>query len=144
MQLHNLQPARGSVKAGKRIGRGDGSGKGGTATRGHKGQKSRTGGKIRIGFEGGQMPFQMRLPKRGFSSNIGRATVQVRLHELDLVEGNVVDLLTLREAGLMKTVHTRAKIMLSGEITKAVTVSGVGVTKGAQAAIEAAGGKIES
>ena len=144
MRLNTIKPAEGSKHARKRVGRGIGSGTGKTAGRGHKGQKSRTGGKIRIGFEGGQMPFQMRLPKRGFSSNIGRATVQVRLHELDLVEGNVVDLLTLREAGLMKTVHTRAKIMLSGEITKAVTVSGVGVTKGAQAAIEAAGGKTES
>ncbi len=144
MRLNTIKPAEGAKHARKRVGRGIGSGTGKTAGRGHKGQKSRTGGKVRVGFEGGQMPLQMRLPKRGFSSAISRSTVEVRLHELNLVEGDVVDLLTLRAAGLMKTTHTRAKIMLSGEINKPVTVRGVAVTQGAKAAIEAAGGKVES
>ena len=144
MRLNTIKPAEGAKHDRKRVGRGIGSGTGKTAGRGHKGQKSRTGGKVRIGYEGGQMPLQMRLPKRGFSSAVSRSTVEIRLHELNKVDGEVVDLLTLREAGLMNTTHKRAKIMLSGEITKAVTVKGVAVTKGAQAAIEAAGGKVEA
>lgn len=143
MRLNTIKPAEGAKHARKRVGRGIGSGTGKTAGRGHKGQKSRSGGKVRIGYEGGQMPLQMRLPKRGFSSNVSRSTAQVRLHELNNVEGEVVDLLTLRAAGLIRTTDKRAKVMLSGEITKAVTVRGVAVTKGAQAAIEAAGGKVE-
>lgn len=142
MRLNTIKPAEGAKHARKRVGRGIGSGTGKTAGRGHKGQKSRTGGKVRIGYEGGQMPLQMRLPKRGFSTSVSRATVEVRLHELNLVEGDVIDLLTLRAAGLMKTTHKRAKIMLSGEINKPVSVRGVAVTQGAKAAIEAAGGKI--
>lgn len=144
MRLNTIKPAEGAKHDRKRVGRGIGSGTGKTAGRGHKGQKSRTGGKVRIGYEGGQMPLQMRLPKRGFSSAVSRATAQIRLHELNGIEGELVDLLTLRAAGLIKTTHKRAKIMLSGEITKAVTVKGVAVTKGAQAAIEAAGGKVEA
>ncbi len=143
MRLNTIKPAEGAKHARKRVGRGIGSGTGKTAGRGHKGQKSRSGGKVRIGYEGGQMPLQMRLPKRGFSTDVSRSTVEVRLHELNLVEGDVVDLLTLRAAGLMKSTHKRAKIMLSGEISKPVSVRGVAVTQGAKAAIEAAGGKVE-
>ena len=143
MRLNTIKPAEGAKQARKRVGRGIGSGTGKTAGRGHKGQKSRSGGKIRIGYEGGQMPLQMRLPKRGFSSGVSRSTAQVRLHELNLVEGDVVDLLTLRAAGLIRTTDKRAKVMLSGEINKPVSVRGVAVTKGAKAAIEAAGGTVE-
>ncbi|VAW91071.1 LSU ribosomal protein L15p (L27Ae) [hydrothermal vent metagenome] len=142
MRLNTLKPAEGSHKAAKRVGRGIGSGLGKTCGRGHKGQKSRSGGYHKVGFEGGQMPLQRRLPKRGFSSRVGFVTDEIRTHELNLFEG-VVDLATLKAANLIRNDILRVKVMLSGEITKAVTVKGLRVTKGARAAIEAAGGKIE-
>jgi large subunit ribosomal protein L15 len=144
MRLNTIKPAEGAKQARKRVGRGIGSGTGKTAGRGHKGQKSRTGGKVQIGFEGGQMPIQRRLPKRGFNSKMARDMAEIRLHELNLVEGEVVDLASLRSAGLLNAGHLRAKVVLSGELTKAVTLRGVGATKGAVAAIEAAGGKVEA
>ena len=143
MRLNTLNPAPGSRKDAKRVGRGIGSGVGKTAGRGHKGQKSRSGGKVRPGFEGGQMPLQKRLPKYGFTSRIARTTAQVRLAELAAVEGDVVDLDALKAADLVKQNVTRARVFLSGELGKAVTVKGLAVTKGAREAIEKAGGKIE-
>ena len=142
MYLNTLSPAPGSTKNRKRVGRGIGSGSGKTAGSGHKGQKSRSGGTVRVGFEGGQMPLQMRLPKFGFSSRIGRVTGQIRTSELNSLDVEVIDLEALRKANLITAGIKRAKIMLSGEVTKAVTVKGLLVTKGAQAAIEAAGGKV--
>lgn len=144
MRLNTIKPAEGSKHARKRVGRGIGSGTGKTAGRGHKGQKSRTGGKVQIGFEGGQMPIQRRLPKRGFRSQISRNMAEIRLHELNLIDGEIVDMASLRTAGLINAGHLRAKVVLSGEINKAVTLQGVGATKGAAAAIEAAGGKVEA
>ena len=143
MRLNTLKPAAGSKSAGKRGGRGIGSGLGKTGGRGHKGQKSRTGGGIRPGFEGGQQPLQMRLPKFGFNSAKARITAEVTLSELAKVEADVIDVQALKDADIIKESMQRAKVMLSGEISKAVTVKGIGVTKGARAAIEAAGGKIE-
>jgi len=143
MRLNTLKPAKGAKKNAKRAGRGIGSGIGKTAGRGHKGQKSRAGGYHKIGFEGGQMPLQRRLPKRGFSSRVGRFTAEVRLHELALVAGDVVDLPALKAANIIGQHISRAKVMMSGTLDKAVTLRGIGVTKGARAAIEAAGGKIE-
>ncbi len=143
MRLNTLSPAPGSKKDAKRVGRGIGSGTGKTAGRGHKGQKSRSGGSVRPGFEGGQMPLQKRLPKYGFTSRIGRTTAQVRLGELNGVEGEVVDLQALKNADLVKENVTRARVFLSGELSKAVTVKGLAVTKGAREAIEQAGGKVE-
>ena len=145
MRLNTIQPAEGTNKSRKRVGRGIGSGFGKTCGRGHKGQKSRSGGKVQIGFEGGQMPLQRRLPKVGFSSRIGRHTAEVRLHELVLGcgENNTVDLDSLKNANIIgKHIH-RARVMLSGEISQAVTVKGLAVTKGAKEAIEKAGGKVE-
>lgn len=144
MRLNTIKPAEGSKHARKRVGRGIGSGMGKTCGRGHKGQKSRTGGKVQIGFEGGQMPIQRRLPKRGFRSAMAKNMAEIRLHELSLVEGEVVDLAALRQAGLINANHLRAKVVLSGELDKAVTLQGIGATKGAKAAIEAAGGKVEA
>ena len=143
MRLNTLKPAAGSKSAAKRVGRGIGSGLGKTAGRGHKGQKSRTGGGIRPGFEGGQQPLQMRLPKFGFNSAKARITAEVTLSELAKVEADEIDVQALKDADIIKESIQRAKVMLSGEISKAVTVKGIGVTKGARAAIEAAGGKIE-
>ena len=143
MRLNTLSPAPGSRKNAKRVGRGIGSGVGKTAGRGHKGQKSRSGGTVKPGFEGGQMPLQKRLPKYGFTSRIARTTAQVRLSELNTVEGDVVDLSALKSADLVKDNVTRARVFLSGELNKAVTVKGLAVTKGAREAIEKAGGKIE-
>ena len=143
MRLNTLSPAPGSRKDAKRVGRGIGSGVGKTAGRGHKGQKSRSGGKVRPGFEGGQMPLQKRLPKYGFTSRIARTTAQVRLSELSAVEGDVVDLAALKSADLVKDNVPRARVFLSGELNKALTVKGLAVTKGAREAIEKAGGKIE-
>lgn len=143
MRLNTLSPNPGRVHAKKRVGRGIGSGMGKTAGRGHKGLKSRSGGSVRPGFEGGQMPLQKRLPKFGFSSRIGRVTAEVRLGELNKVEGELIDLEALKQADVVGTNIKRAKIMLSGELTRAVTVKGLAVTKGAKAAIEAAGGKVE-
>ncbi|RZO20837.1 MAG: 50S ribosomal protein L15 [SAR92 clade bacterium] len=143
MRLNTLSPAPGRIKEGKRAGRGIGSGLGKTAGRGHKGQASRTGGSIRPGFEGGQMPLQKRLPKFGFTSRLAAVTAEIRLSELDLVEGEIVDIDALRNAGLINNNILRAKVFASGEVTKAVTLKGIGATKGAIAAIEAAGGKVE-
>ncbi len=143
MRLNTLSPAPGSKKDAKRRGRGIGSGLGKTAGRGHKGQKARSGGSIRPGFEGGQMPLQKRLPKYGFSSRIARTTAQIRLGELNAVTADVVDLQALKDADLVRDNATRARVFLSGELTKAVTVKGLAVTKGAREAIEKAGGKVE-
>ena len=143
MLLNTLSPAAGSKHAPKRLGRGVGSGLGKTGGRGHKGQKSRSGGKVRPGFEGGQMPLQQRLPKFGFTSRKSFVSAEVRLSELAKVTGDVVDLNALKAANLVTKNIEFAKIVLSGEINKAVTVKGLRVTKGAKAAIEAAGGKIE-
>jgi len=142
MQLNNLHPAPGSTKAAKRVGRGIGSGWGKTCGTGHKGQKSRTGGSVRPGFEGGQMPLQMRLPKYGFSSRVGRVSAEIRTSELNKIDADVINLDVLRKANLISATVKRAKVMLSGDVVKAVTLDGIGVTKGARAAIEAAGGKI--
>ncbi len=143
LRLNTLKPAPGSKPARKRVGRGIGSGLGKTCGRGHKGQKSRSGGKVQIGFEGGQMPLQRRLPKVGFRSRMARVTSEVRLNEIAKVEGDVVDIAALHAADILPKRITRAKVILSGEIDRAVTVRGLGVTKGARAAIEAAGGKVE-
>ncbi|HAS5213901.1 TPA: 50S ribosomal protein L15 [Vibrio cholerae] len=143
MLLNTLSPAAGSKHAPKRLGRGVGSGLGKTGGRGHKGQKSRSGGKVRPGFEGGQMPLKQRLPKFGFTSRKSFVSAEVRLSELAKVTGDVVDLNALKAANLVTKNIEFAKIVLSGEINKAVTVKGLRVTKGAKAAIETAGGKIE-
>jgi len=143
MRLNTLKPAAGSKSAGKRVGRGIGSGLGKTCGRGHKGQKSRSGGFHKVGFEGGQMPLQRRLPKVGFRSRMARTMGQLRLNEIAKVEGDVVDMDALYRADLLPMSVTRAKVILSGTIERAVTVRGIGVTKGARAAIEAAGGKVE-
>jgi large subunit ribosomal protein L15 len=143
MHLNTLKPAAGAKKDAKRVGRGIGSGLGKTGGRGHKGQKSRSGGFRKVGFEGGQMPLQRRLPKVGFNSRTAPFVAEVRLNELTKVDGDVVDLLSLKAANVIGQQIKRAKVILSGEITQPVTVSGLGVTKGARAAIEAAGGKVE-
>lgn len=144
MRLNTLSPAPGRIKEGKRVGRGIGSGLGKTSGRGHKGQKSRSGGRVKPGFEGGQMPLQKRLPKYGFTSRISFVSAEIRLAELNKVEADVVTLEELRKAGLVNTNIKRAKIFLSGELKKPVTIKGLAVTKGAKAAIEAAGGKVEN
>ena len=143
MKLNSLSPAPGSKHAEKRVGRGIGSGLGKTGGRGHKGQKSRTGGSVKPGFEGGQMPMQRRLPKFGFTSAKSLVSEEVRLAELAKVDGDVVDLEALKKANVLKDATRYAKVLLSGELNKAVTVRGLKVTKGARAAIEAAGGKVE-
>jgi len=143
MHLNTLAPAPGAKKSGKRVGRGMGSGLGKTGGRGHKGQKSRSGGSVKPGFEGGQMPLQRRLPKFGFTSRISLVTDQVTLSEIAKVEGDVVSLETLKAAGLVKKEMLHIKVMKSGEISRAVTLNGLKVTKGALEAIVAAGGKIE-
>jgi large subunit ribosomal protein L15 len=142
MRLNTLSPAPGSTHSRKRVGRGIGSGLGKTSTRGHKGQKARKSGNVRPGFEGGQMPLQKRLPKFGFYSRIGAATAEVRTSELARIEGDVVTIEALEKANIIGRSIKRAKIMLSGEVAKAYTIDGIGVTKGARAAILAAGGKI--
>ena len=143
MRLNTLSPAPGSKKDNQRVGRGMGSGVGKTAGRGHKGQKSRSGGSVRVGFEGGQMPLQKRLPKYGFASRIARTTAQVRLGELNAIETDVVDLAALKSADLVNENINRVRVFLSGELGKALTVKGLAVTKGAREAIEKAGGKVE-
>jgi large subunit ribosomal protein L15 len=143
MRLNSLKPAAGSKSDRKRVGRGIGSGLGKTCGRGHKGQKSRSGGFHKVGFEGGQMPLQRRLPKVGFSSRKGKLTAEVRLDELAKVDADVIDLKALQDADILPRTMKRAKVILSGKIEKAVTIRGLGATKGARAAIEAAGGKIE-
>lgn len=143
MRLNTLKPAEGAKRPAKRVGRGVGSGLGKTCGRGHKGQKARAGGFHKVGFEGGQMPLQRRLPKIGFVSLTASKVAEVRLHELEMVEGDVVDLLALKAANIVAQDALRAKVISSGVITKAVTVRGLGVTKGALAAIQAVGGKVE-
>ena len=143
MRLNTLKPAAGAKTARKRVGRGRGSGTGGTAGRGTKGQKSRSGGYHKVGFEGGQMPLQRRLPKRGFRSKVNKHTAEIRLNELAKVDGDVADLESLKKAGVIGRHITRAKAILSGEITRAVTLRGVAATKGARQAIEKAGGVVE-
>jgi len=143
MYLNSLKPAKGSTKASKRVGRGIGSGQGKTAGRGHKGQKSRSGGSVPAGFEGGQMPLQMRLPKFGFTSRISRFSAEVRLSEIETSGLDDISLKALVEANLVPSQTRQAKIFLSGELKRKVSVDdSVGVTKGARAAIEAAGGKV--
>jgi large subunit ribosomal protein L15 len=143
MRLNNLQPNPGSKRPGKRLGRGVGSGLGKTGGRGHKGQTSRAGGYHKVGFEGGQMPLQRRLPKIGFRSRTAAEKDEIRLHELSKVAGDVIDLAALVGSGLVCGETRMVKIILAGTIERAVTVRGVAVTKGARAAIEAAGGKVE-
>ncbi|MGD8590920.1 MAG: 50S ribosomal protein L15 [Chromatiales bacterium] len=143
MRLNSIQPASGAKRDRKRVGRGIGSGLGKTGGRGHKGQKSRTGGYHKVGFEGGQMPLQRRLPKIGFQSIVGRYTTEIRLDELQKLGDEIIDLGALKKAGLINKSIKRVKIILSGNLERAVTVRGLGVTKGARAAIESAGGKIE-
>ncbi|MGE0482933.1 MAG: 50S ribosomal protein L15 [Gammaproteobacteria bacterium] len=143
MRLNTIKPGAGAKKQGKRLGRGGGSGLGKTGGRGHKGQKSRAGGYHKVGFEGGQMPLQRRLPKYGFRSQVSLHVDEIRLHELNKVEAETIDLLALHAAGLIRGDVERVKIIASGEIAKAVHVKGVGVTRGARAAIEAAGGRVE-
>ena len=143
MFLNTLKPAAGSKSNAKRRGRGIGSGLGKTGGRGHKGQKSRSGGQTKIGFEGGQMPLQRRLPKVGFTSRLARVTDEIRLNELNALTADVIDIAVLKEANLISKSIKHVKIMDSGEVKKAVTLKGIRVTKGARAAIEAAGGKIE-
>lgn len=144
MRLNTLSPGEGATHAPKRVGRGIGSGLGKTCGRGHKGQKSRSGGSVKPGFEGGQMPLQRRLPKFGFTSRKAAFVAEVRLNELAKVDADVIDLAALKAADIVRDSMKEAKVILSGEITKAVTVKGMRVTKGAQAAIEAAGGKVEA
>ncbi|MDH5326079.1 MAG: 50S ribosomal protein L15 [Gammaproteobacteria bacterium] len=143
MRLNTLQPAEGSKKDAKRVGRGIGSGLGKTGGRGHKGQHSRSGGFHKVGFEGGQMPLQRRLPKVGFTSRKSLFHAEIRLHELAKVEGDMADLETLKKANIIAKNVKTAKVIASGEISRAVTLKGIGATKGAKAAIEAAGGKVE-
>ena len=143
MRLNELKPAEGSNPDRKRVGRGIGSGLGKTGGRGHKGQKSRTGGFHKVGFEGGQMPLQRRLPKIGFRSRIARVGDEIRLSELSRVDGSEITLDSLRAAGLIDRAIKRVKLIKSGSIERAVTVRGIGVTAGARAAIGAAGGAVE-
>jgi len=142
MELNNIKPADGAKKDKRRLGRGIGSGLGKTSGRGHKGQKSRAGGFHKVGFEGGQMPMQRRLPKRGFVSLTKADTARVRLYELASVGVDEIDLLVLKQVGLIKGSVTGARIYLAGEINKPIKLRGIAVTKGARAAIEAAGGSI--
>ena len=142
MQLNNIQPAQGAKHSKRRVGRGIGSGLGKTAGRGHKGQKSRSGGFHKVGFEGGQMPLQRRLPKRGFVSLTRDDTAQVRLSDLQKLPVDTIDLLALKQAGVVSANALTAKVVLSGEIKRAVKLQGLQLTKGARAAVEAAGGSI--
>jgi len=144
MKMNSISLAAGSKKSARRVGRGASAGQGKTCGRGVKGQRARKGGYHKVGFEGGQMPLQRRLPKIGFRSKISPLVAEVRLNELALVAGGVVDLDALKKAGVVPANSVRARVMLSGEIKTAVTVKGVGVTKGARAAIEAAGGTVEA
>jgi len=143
MHLNTLQPASGSKKNAKRVGRGIGSGLGKTCGRGHKGQKSRSGGFTKVGFEGGQMPLQRRLPKVGFASRSAKLSAEVRLDELAKIDADVIDLGALIKANIVAAFTQKAKVIASGEIAKAVQLKGIKVTPGARKAIEAAGGKIE-
>jgi large subunit ribosomal protein L15 len=143
MRLNNLKPAAGARNAVKRVGRGIGSGLGKTATRGHKGLKSRSGGAPAVGFEGGQMPMHRRLPKRGFTSRTAADTAEVRLGDLARIEATEIDLLALKQARMVPHLAKGAKVILSGTVDRALTLKGIAATKGARAAIEAAGGKLD-
>ena len=143
MKLNTISPAEGSKRNRKRVGRGIGSTDGKTAGRGHKGQKSRSGGFNKVGFEGGQMPLQRRLPKRGFNSATARYKAEVRLYHINAMDADVIDVESLKKAGIVKHDARKVKVINTGEISRAVTLKGMAVTKGAQAAIEAAGGKVE-
>jgi large subunit ribosomal protein L15 len=143
MRLNSIKPAEGSKQEARRVGRGIGSGLGKTCGRGHKGQHARAGGFHKVGFEGGQMPMQRRLPKVGFNSRMGRVTAEIRLSELNNVDAAVIDVAALQAANIISRSMKRAKVMASGKLEKAVTLKGIKVTKGAREAIEAAGGKIE-
>jgi large subunit ribosomal protein L15 len=142
MKLNDIKPAEGSTHAKRRVGRGIGSGMGKTAGRGHKGQKSRAGGFHKVGFEGGQMPLQRRLPKRGFKSLTASTVAEVRLSELDKLEAVDIDLLTLKQARVVSQLTLTARVILSGTIGRKVSLKGIAATKGAKAAIEAAGGSV--
>jgi len=142
MQLNNIQPAAGAKHAKRRVGRGIGSGLGKTAGRGHKGQKSRAGGYHKVGFEGGQMPMQRRLPKRGFKSALLQFNAEITLATLEKLGASEVDLLTLKKAGLVNDLVKVVKVIKTGALTKAVKLTGIGATAGAKAAIEAAGGSV--
>jgi len=142
MRLNDLKPAPGSKSARHRVGRGIGSGWGKTAGRGHKGQKSRAGGFHKVGFEGGQMPLHRRLPKRGFTSLSRRFVEVVRLHELQKLGADEIDLMVLKQAGVVSSLAIDARVINSGELSRKISVRGIGVTKGAKAAIEAAGGSV--
>jgi large subunit ribosomal protein L15 len=142
MKLNDIKPAEGSTHAKRRVGRGIGSGMGKTAGRGHKGQKSRAGGFHKVGFEGGQMPLQRRLPKRGFKSLTASTVAEVRLSELDKLEAVDIDLLTLKQARVVSQLTLTARVILSGTIGRKVSLKGIATTKGAKAAIEAAGGSV--
>ena len=142
MELNSIKPAEGSKRQRRRVGRGIGSGLGKTAGRGHKGQKSRAGGYHKVGFEGGQMPLQRRLPKRGFKSASLKYNAEVTLTDLERLGASEVDLLALKQAGLVGEIAKVVKVIKTGELTKAVTLKGVGATAGAKAAIEAAGGSV--
>jgi large subunit ribosomal protein L15 len=144
MRLNTIKPTEGSKKTAKRVGRGIGCGFGKTCGRGHKGQHSRSGGYHKVGFEGGQMPLQRRLPKFGFTSTKSKFKAEVRLSELAKLAGDIVDLLSLKEANVIGHQIRTVKIMSSGAVSKAYTVKGIAISKGAKEAIEAAGGKIES
>jgi large subunit ribosomal protein L15 len=143
MKLNELSPAAGSTRDRKRVGRGIGSGDGKTGGRGHKGQKSRSGGFHKVGFEGGQMPLQRRLPKRGFASRTARYNDEIRLYQIEAMKVDVIDLETLKAEKIVGHDTRKVKVINTGELTRAITVKGLGVTKGAQAVIEAAGGKVE-
>lgn len=143
MKLNTLSPAEGSKRSRKRVGRGIGSGLGKTAGRGHKGQSSRAGGFHKVGFEGGQMPLQRRLPKRGFASLTKRFNAEVRLYQIQVMKADVIDLETLKNEGLVGHAIRSVKVINTGAIERAVTINGLKVSEGAKAAIEAAGGKVE-
>ena len=143
MQLNKVKPATGSKQSRKRVGRGIGCGLGKTAGRGHKGQKARAGGFHKVGFEGGQMPLQRRLPKRGFFSLTKGSTSEVRLSDLQKIEGDVIDLAALKAAGVVPHPALRAKVILAGELKRKIALKGIAISKGARAAIEAAGGSVE-
>jgi large subunit ribosomal protein L15 len=143
MRLNELSPGKGAKKEGKRLGRGHSAGQGKTSGRGQKGQHSRSGGYTKVGFEGGQMPLQRRLPKVGFRSRMAKYTAELRLHELELPTADVIDVEVLKKGNLVPAFVTKVKVIKSGEIKKAVKLKGIAVTKGAREAIEKAGGSIE-
>ena len=143
MRLNELSPGKGAKKTGKRLGRGHAAGQGKTSGRGQKGQHARSGGYTKVGFEGGQMPLQRRLPKVGFNSRMARLTAELRLHELEIPTADVIDMDVLKAGNLVPAFAKKVKVIKSGEIKKAVKLKGLAVTKGAREAIEAAGGSIE-